>query len=173
MCQVTTHGLCEPINLTKLWFLTFHETGKVITKYYLWMGGKCIVHWSIYSLPLQFQLVSLISLPEETHCESPEKAIKIINLFPARTWTQIFQSKFLHLTIGLMPLLQVTCSSFKNKSPPYWGKALNLMTSLNLSGAILTFPSHEHSCTASLPKEGNTIQNPITKIFFISIVYHK
>ena len=112
MCQVTTHGLCEPINLTKLWFLTFHGTGKVITKYYLWMGGKCIVHWSIYSLPLQFQLVSLISLPEETHCESPEKAIKIINLFPARTWTQIFQSKFLHLTIGLMPLLQVTWVKF-------------------------------------------------------------
>ena len=112
MCQVTTHGLCEPINLTKLWFLTFHGTGKVITKYYLWMGGKCIVHWSIYSLPLQFHLVSLISLPEETHCESPEKAIKIINLFPARTWTQIFQSKFLHLTIGLMPLLQVTWVKF-------------------------------------------------------------
>ena len=112
MCQVTTHGLCEPINLTKLWFLTFHGTGKVITKYYLWMGGKCIVHWSIYSLPLQYHLVSLISLPEETHCESPEKAIKIINLFPARTWTQIFQSKFLHLTIGLMPLLQVTWVKF-------------------------------------------------------------
>ena len=112
MCQVTTHGLCEPINLTKLWFLTFHGTGKVITKYYLWMGGKCIVHWSIYSLPLQFHLVSLISLPEETHCESPEKAIKIINLFPARTWTQIFQSKFLHLIIGLMPLLQVTWVKF-------------------------------------------------------------